>query len=150
MRGDLLVSRANTRELVGSAAVVHRDFPRLLLCDKLYRLRLEPDACLPDFVGRFLGSPSAREQIELSATGASSSMLNIGQAAILDLPIPLPPVDEQRAILDDVRNFKVRADALILEAERAVALLQERRTALISAAVTGQIDVRPESMRTAA
>src|SRR5690606_21276924 len=37
--GDLLISRANTRELVGRAAVAERNFPNLLLCDKLYRLR---------------------------------------------------------------------------------------------------------------
>ena len=43
-QGDLLVSRANTRELVGSAAIVDRDYPTLMVCDKLYRIRLDTRA----------------------------------------------------------------------------------------------------------
>jgi type I restriction enzyme S subunit len=54
----------------------------------------------------------------------------------------LPPLVEQDAIVDYVRREAGRFDALIGEAERAVTLLEKRRAALISAAVTGQIDVR--------
>lgn len=56
--------------------------------------------------------------------------------------IALPPVDEQGAILDAVWSDTVRFDNLTTEAEQAISLLRERRTALISAAVTGKIDVR--------
>ena len=42
-RDDLLISRANTRELVASAALAERDYPTLMLCDKLYRLRFNPE-----------------------------------------------------------------------------------------------------------
>lgn len=141
-KGDLLVSRANTRALVGSAAVVPRDFGRLLLCDKLYRLQVETGTCLPDFLAAFMGTREARSQIELDATGASNSMLNIGQAVILNLPLPLPPVTEQAAIMESIRTKTDCLDALTTEATRAIDLLKERRTALISAAVTGKIDVR--------
>jgi type I restriction enzyme S subunit len=58
------------------------------------------------------------------------------------VPVPLPPIAEQGQILDYVIVQASRFDTLTLEAQRAVDLLQERRTALISAAVTGQIDVR--------
>lgn len=141
-KNDLLISRANTRELVGSAAVVLEDWPRLLLCDKLYRLRMGEDQCDPSFVAAFLGCPASRSQIEVSATGASSSMLNIGQAAILEMPMPLPPPDEQREILRFIRIELDRVGQLWKESESAIALLKERRSALIAAAVTGQIDVR--------
>jgi len=141
-RGDLLISRANTRELVGSAAVVQRDFNNLLLCDKLYRLRLAPGKCLAAFAAAYLSTREARSQIELDATGASSSMLNIGQSAVLDLLMPLPVMDEQKAIAEFISAETARLDALAAEATRAIALLKERRSALISAAVTGKIDVR--------
>lgn len=140
--GDLLISRANTRELVGGAAVVPVDYPNLLLCDKLYRLRLDPERCRSEFLGHYLATPQVRFQIELQATGASSSMLNIGQAVILDLPLPLPPLAEQNTILTSVRRDLEQLSALAQGAARAVALLEERRAALISAAVTGKIDVR--------
>lgn len=141
-QGDLLVSRANTRELVGSAAVVPTDYDNLLLCDKLYRLRLHEGMGSPTFVAAYLGTPIARSQIELDATGASSSMVNIGQAVIMDMFIPLPSLDEQRRITDFIESESLRFDALMNEAMKAIALLTERRSALISAAVTGQIDVR--------
>jgi len=54
----------------------------------------------------------------------------------------LPPAKEQRAILSFVEAQTASFDALTTDAQRAIDLLQERRTALISAAVTGQIDVR--------
>jgi len=148
--GDLLISRANTRELVGSAAVAEQDYPKLMLCDKLYRIRFAENLCWPQFVCRYLATGIVREQIELSATGASSSMLNIGQSAIMDLLIAVPPFSEQGEILSYLERELNRLDTLTVEAQRAIALLLERRTALCSAAVTGQIDVRAIANRSAA
>jgi type I restriction enzyme S subunit len=137
-----LISRANTRELVGSAAVVENDFDNLMLCDKLYRIRLDQARCIPAYLAAYLGTPQARSSIELEATGASSSMLNIGQSAILDLFAPIPSVTEQCEIERFLRTETARFDSLSTNAERAIVLLKERRSALIAAAVTGQIDVR--------
>ncbi|MFN3191266.1 MAG: restriction endonuclease subunit S [Aureliella sp.] len=58
------------------------------------------------------------------------------------MTIPVPPVEEQATICDYVEQRLQKFDLLQAEAERAIDLLQERRTALISAAVTGKIDVR--------
>jgi type I restriction enzyme S subunit len=69
-------------------------------------------------------------------------MLNIGQSVILELPIPMPSTTEQRRIVAALDSRSAEIDALVAEAESAITLLQERRSALISAAVTGQIDVR--------
>lgn len=140
-RGDLLVSRANTRELVGSAAVAQRNYARLMLSDKLYRLRFHT-GIHPEFVAAYLGSVPVRGQLELQATGASDSMLNISQAAIMDLAIAAPPADEQAAIIRSILAESDRLTCLNKAAQDAIDLLLERRSALISAAVTGQIDVR--------
>jgi type I restriction enzyme S subunit len=141
-RGDLLISRANTRDLVGSAAVVDEDFANLMLCDKLYRLRLDESQCIPEFLAAYLGTPRSRSQIELNATGASSSMLNIGQSVILELVAPIPTVEEQQKIIQFLSVELQRLQSLITQADAAITLLKERRAALIAAAVTGQIDVR--------
>jgi type I restriction enzyme S subunit len=58
------------------------------------------------------------------------------------LCMPYPPESEQRAIVHFLEEQLARFDCLSAESQRAIDLLQERRTALISAAVTGQIDVR--------
>ena len=69
-------------------------------------------------------------------------MKKIDQGTIRDLMIPLPPLGEQREIVARTSVQVGKLDLLTEEAKRAIDLLQERRTALISAAVTGQIDVR--------
>jgi type I restriction enzyme S subunit len=140
--GDLLISRANTRELVGGAAVAKQDHANLLLCDKLYRLRFPQDICSPVLIALYLGTGMARGQIELAANGASSSMVNISQSTILELDLALPEFQEQLTIVEFLETEAAKFDTLTAEAQRAIDLLQERRTALISAAVTGQIDVR--------
>ena len=142
--GDLLISRANTRELVGGAAVAKQDHANLLICDKLYRLRFPQDVCSPVLIALYLGTGMARGQIELAANGASSSMVNISQSTILELELELalPEFEEQQTIVAFLETESAKFDTLTAESQRAMDLLQERRAALISAAVTGQIDVR--------
>jgi type I restriction enzyme, S subunit len=113
-----------------------------MLCDKLYRLRFDVDRCLPQFVSFYLGSTPARGQVELDATGASASMVNISQSAILDLMIAAPPLSEQEDIVRFIASQVELTERLIFEAAEATRILLERRATLISAAVTGQIDVR--------
>lgn len=76
--------------------------------------------------------------------GAESSRKdpNISQDLVRNTPILRPPMQEQEHIAAYLRGSLERFDELFRQAEESVELLQERRTALISAAVTGQIDVR--------
>jgi len=69
-------------------------------------------------------------------------MRKIGQGIIRESVVSLPSVAEQQSIVSWVRSQTAQLDTLTAEAQRAIDLLQERRTALITAAVTGQIDVR--------
>jgi type I restriction enzyme S subunit len=138
---DLLISRANTRELVGSAAVVDRDYSRLILCDKLYRVRFQ-DTTNTQLIAYFLALPVVRQQIELGATGASHSMQNIGQSSIKELHILLPPLQEAESLIAGIKKKIAIFEQVMNKATDQISLLQERRTALISAAVTGKIDVR--------
>nr|WP_256376829.1 restriction endonuclease subunit S [Novosphingobium sp. BW1] len=73
-------------------------------------------------------------------TGALHPHLNCGN--VKDLHVPLPPLQEQAEIVEYVVEQAEKLDALIAQAEAMVLVLQERRAALISAAVTGKIDVR--------
>jgi len=141
-KGDLLISRANTKELVGSAAVVTEDYPWLFICDKLYRITVDPSFVSVSFLALYLGSSAVRGQVELGASGASQSMQNISQSFLMGLPIALPGLDEQEAFQNAIANECCLIDELVAEGSRCIQLLQERRSALISAAVTGQIDVR--------
>ena len=69
---------------------------------------------------------------------------SLSQDILKLLPICLPPVEEQRLIAAFIDEMVESFGNLIAEAQRGIELQQERRTALISAAVTGKIDVRKE------
>jgi type I restriction enzyme S subunit len=142
-KGDILVSRANTRELVGGCTVIPTDFPRLMLCDKLYRLKVS-NQIQSEFLAALI-SVLGRREVEVEATGASSSMVNIAQSVILNLKFGLPPKGEQSQIIAEVNARTTRLDTLLAKTELSLTLLKERRSALITAAVTGQIDLREAS-----
>lgn len=95
---DLLISRANTRELVGLVCLVKDPPPRLLLSDKTLRININEEHALPEFIFYLLQMPFMRSQIEANATGSSGSMKNITQDAIKNLVIPVPDKREQRRI----------------------------------------------------
>lgn len=110
-RGDVLVSRANTRELVGSCALVMDDQPRLMLCDKLYRLVAAEDVD-PEFMAHLI-AVHGRRQVEIEANGASASMVNIAQDVILDVHVPVPPLAEQKALVRDLRLRSLKLNQLV-------------------------------------
>ena len=87
-----------------------------------------------------MNSRVVRYQVEIVQYGAAQEQFNINHA--VEFVIPQPPRAEQDALADFLISETARLGNLEAEARSAITLLQERRTALISAAVTGQIDVR--------
>ncbi|HEY3256104.1 MAG TPA: hypothetical protein VGJ91_19225, partial [Polyangiaceae bacterium] len=139
--GDFLVTRSNTPSFVGDACFVSDTRPRLMLCDLIYRLTLISERIDGRFLAHFLTLPVGRGQIETDARGTSNSMVKISQEHIKGWRVPVPPIDEQRAIVRHLDRETAKLDAMRSATERTIALLKERRAALIAAAVTGQIDV---------
>ncbi|NJN61977.1 MAG: restriction endonuclease subunit S [Coleofasciculaceae cyanobacterium RL_1_1] len=138
--GDILISRANTKELLGSAAIVVDLRLKLIFCDKLYRIITKYEVN-KNYLIRYLRSSLARFQYEREATGTSISMQNIGQDTIKNLIIPFPPIEEQKTIAKYIEKEIARIDAKIAKTKRIIELQKEYRTALISEAVTGKIKI---------
>lgn len=137
---DVLMSRANTKELLGSVALVEDVRARLLLCDKLYRLDVIDDRLSRKFLVSFLRSKPGRYLFEQEATGASGSMQNIGQDTVRNVWIPVPPKSEQEAIASALTRERRQTAEIEVALSESISLLKERRSALITAAVTGQIE----------
>jgi type I restriction enzyme S subunit len=95
---------------------------------------------VPQFVLSFMRSRNFQDAVTLAWSFGTQQ--NIGMGVIESLACTVPPVDEQQRIAALLEKEAERVDVLVGMAERAVELLRERRSALISAAVTGQIDVR--------
>jgi type I restriction enzyme, S subunit len=96
--------------------------------------------CNANFLFRTLSSSQTKALIDVSNTGGSIPTMT--QEAIGNFPIAFPPLQEQITIVAFLDQETAKIDNLIQQAQKATTLLQERRTALISAAVTGKIDVR--------
>ncbi len=140
--GDVLMSRASgSPELVGSTALVATTRSGLMLSDKIFRLRLQDDM-QPGYFVAAMGSIALRAQIENALSGGNGMANNLPQSSLLSFVMTVPPVGEQEAIAEFIKQELGRLDGLSVESERAIALLKERRSALIAAAVTGRIDVR--------
>jgi type I restriction enzyme S subunit len=107
---DLLISRANTVQLVGAVVLVERDHPNLMLSDKTLRLVPSSSSISKSFLLHALRTRTVRDVFEEDATGTSDSMRNLSQEKIRSAPIPLPPEPE----------------ALIV-ANRLTGAIQERR-----------------------
>ncbi|MBT9477165.1 restriction endonuclease subunit S [Polaromonas sp.] len=82
------------------------------------------------------------QTVDFAAHSAKAAVPGIDRNDIHVLPVAVPPKEEQVAIVTFLDSELTKLDLLTTENQRAIHLLQERRTALISAAVTGQIDVR--------
>lgn len=146
--GDVLMSRASgSINLIGSVALVPNDVQEnLLLSDKIFRIHLTKD-CDARFFTMLMATPYMRTLIERAISGAEGMANNITKTAILEFISAIPPLKEQIELVEYLSKKIKGFDALILKANDAIQLMQERRTALISSAVTGKIDVRHHASR---
>lgn len=136
MYGDIVFGR---RGEMGRCALVTANEVNWLCGTGSLNVRLS-DRSNPEFVSVYLRTAYVRELLKLESVG--STMDNLNTQILSCVPVPLPPCAEQQAITTFLDTQTAKFDALTEEANRAIALLQERRAALISAAVTGKIDVR--------
>lgn len=101
-----------------------------------------------DWLCYTMNSRAVRYQVELVQYGAAQEQFNISHAA--EFVVPTPPREEQQEIADYLGAEVNRIVDLIDQSELTIALLQERRAAMVSAAITGKIDLReaakPERM----
>lgn len=140
--GDLLVSRASgSPSLVGSAAIVRELRYRLILSDKTFRLTINQGTDA-NFVEKVMNSRLYREQVLGAVSGAEGLANNLPSSSLKQFAFPVPPLEEQKTIVTHLNRETSQIDALSAKAREMIDVLKERRQALISAAVTGKIDVR--------
>ena len=136
--GDVLLARSGAT--VGKSFIYSKHWGTACFAGYLIRARLDCSFCLPQWLYYFCQTNEYWGYIVGSQIQATIQNVSAEKYANLYLPIPLP--EEQRAIGTFLDEETGKIDTLIEEAKKAIELMKERRTALISAAVTGKIDVR--------
>ena len=137
--GDVLMNEGGDFDKLGRGCVWESQIEPCITQNHVFAVR--PKLVSSAWLNAITSSDFAQFYF-MTRSKQSTNLASISSTNLMELPVVLPPAVEQQDILAFLASQTSSFDTLILEAQRAITLLQERRTALISAAVTGQIDVR--------
>jgi type I restriction enzyme, S subunit len=163
--GDFLITRANNHDVgakhdriqssvltnnssavmlrpYGDVCYVHKTRPKLVLSHLMYRLRLDESKLDGQFLSYFLQSYLGRWQIEANGRVSSRYRVKIYSDQVLDWRLLLPPLQEQKSIVDDIETKLDKINALKTITYDTIELFQERRTAIITPAVSRQMTIK--------
>ncbi len=111
--GDLLITRSNTPEFVGHAAIYSGLPERCIYSDLMMRVPINEQLAEKKFVLYWLQTPLVREFIEANAKGTSPTMKKISQGTVMKIPFPAGvPIEEQRRIVKYLDGLQSKADEL--------------------------------------
>jgi type I restriction enzyme S subunit len=137
LEGDIVIAR---RGEMGRCAVINEGQEGVLCGTGSIKIRTDRKLHYPWYTAEVIRLKGVVDTLSLASVG--STMENLNATIIGDLRLPLPPFSEQESIIKTVRSQLQRLDKVNQKTIRTIKLLQEHRSALITAAVTGQIDVR--------
>ena len=137
--GDVLMNEGGDFDKLGRGHVWSGEREPCIHQNHVFAVR--PNGVSSTWINLLTGSAYAQFYF-MSRSKQSTNLASISSTNIMELPLLLPPSHEQELIAAFARSEANKCDDLVEAAELAIAIFQERRAALISAAVTGQIDVR--------
>lgn len=137
--GDILLNV--TGGSIGRTTIVPDNFEKANVNQHVCIIRLNSKKS-KTFISLVMKSLLIKTQIDAIQNGAAREGLNFEQ--ISDFRLAIPPIEEQQKIVSYLDDKTQKIDTLIKKATKSIKLLKEKRTALISAAVTGKIDVREQ------
>lgn len=136
--GDILITRAGPRIRVGVCCLIKQVRPRLLLCDKAYRFRVNEKLVIPDFIVFALNSPKILDEINAMKTGISDSGVNLTQDGFLRIKLNIPPLAEQEEIvriLDNLLETEQKAKELC----NVIDKIDHMKKAILARAFRGEL-----------
>jgi type I restriction enzyme M protein len=131
--GDIYLQRGNTADLVGTAALFDLDDPTFIFPDLMIRVRADQSKIEPRFLVAVLQEPAARSFLTTQAVGAAGSMPKINQAIVERLPVPLPPLEIQRAIVAELE-----IEQALVNASRDLIARMDKKTQVTLTRVWGK------------
>ncbi|MCO6043333.1 restriction endonuclease subunit S [Aeoliella sp. ICT_H6.2] len=139
--GDVLMTEGGDFDKLGRGYVWEGQVPGCLHQNHIFAVRPMADRLHPEFLASLLTSYHGKTYFT-STSSQTTNLATTNSTKLKEFPVLVPPQQEQRNILDFVRQQAIVHEALERTSEKAIGCLQEYRSALISAAVTGKIDVR--------
>ena len=124
---------------LGRGHVWHGEIETCIHQNHVFAVR--PHGVSSEWLNTFTSSAIAQFYF-MGRSKQSTNLASISSSNLMELPVPLPCEEEQRLILKELDRQTAKVNSLAVKTERSIVLLKERRSVLITAAVTGQIDLR--------
>jgi len=137
--GDVLMNEGGDFDKLGRGCIWSGEIDPCVHQNHVFAVR--PHSVSGEWLNVYTTSNAANSYF-ISRAKQSTNLASISSTNLMGLPVPLPPAEEARGILVRLNALVKETEDLKISATQATDLLQERRSALISATVTGQIDVR--------
>ena len=137
--GDFLITRSNTPELVGHVAIASGIEEPTIYPDLIMRMNPMPDRALTEFLYYHLRTPALRTEIMGRAQGANPTMKKISNGAVKTLPIAVPPIATQQAIVETLNDLTEETQRLARLYEQKLAALDELKQSLLHQAFAGEL-----------
>lgn len=137
--GDFLVTTTGPRNRCGIVCHVKKTRKKLIFSGKILRFRVNENVILPNWLMYLLMSPEYQSTLDKMKVGTSDSSVSIGNQQILDLEIPVPPMDEQFKIVNYLEDHLSRLNAALVDVKQARVKAAQFRRSLLQAAFTGNL-----------
>ena len=137
--GDVLITRAGPRTRVGIACFVKNTRPKLMVCDKAYRLRVHKEKILPQYLVMLLNTSEVLSELEKLKSGISDSGLNLTQDKFLTLKITVPTLEYQQLILDGIEEKLTNVAFLEAQIDDSLEQAEALRQSILKKAFSGQL-----------
>ena len=137
--GDFLITRSNTPELVGHVAIAAGITEPTIYPDLIMRMNPAPDRMITEFLYYQMRTPALRKEIMGRAQGANPTMKKISNGAVKTLPIAVPPLVTQQAIVETMNAITEETQRLARLYERKHAALEALKKSLLHQAFTGEL-----------
>jgi len=139
LEGDILITRAGPRVRVGVCCMVRHTRPKLINCDKVYRIKVNSKIVTPEYFEFILNTPQYQDQIEKMKSGISDSGLNLTQKAFLQITIPVPTIKEQNKVVMEIESRLSVADKMEESINQSLQQAQALRQSILKKAFEGRL-----------
>lgn len=137
--GDILITRAGPRSRCGVCCLVRKTKQRLLNCDKVYQIKPNRDKILPEYMEYVLNSPRFLLEINRCKTGGNDSGVNLTQSRFLTIKIPVPSVDIQKKIVEQIESRLSMCDSIECTIDTSLRQAEALRQSILKQAFEGRL-----------
>ncbi|NEQ32468.1 MAG: hypothetical protein F6K04_15940 [Leptolyngbya sp. SIO4C5] len=137
--GEFLITRSNTRELVGHVAICEELTEPTICCDLIMKMQVDPRQADRRFVYWHYRTREMRELISSSAQGANPTMRKINKSIVQNLPVALPKLAIQKELVEKIDAFEAETQRLEAIYQQKLAALNELKQSILQRAFSGEL-----------